>query len=67
MNNFENVKQMNLDELARFLQKAADKICFDTCEKGSGDKFQCPISLGDITSEDCVRCAKAWLQEEVTI
>ena len=64
MNNFENIKQMNIDQLARFLQSASDEICFATCLKKSGNKFECPISR-DITTEDCVRCMKTWLEKDI--
>ncbi len=62
--NFDRIKAMSVDELAEFLQRGGDHICFDTCEKATGNKFQCKYE--SLTEKNCVQCMVEWLEAEVT-
>ena len=64
MTNFERIKSMDIDELSNVLYDANDRVCFENCKEGTGNKYQCP--LGDITCEDCKKCIREWLESEVT-
>ena len=61
---YDLVKKMNIDELTEFLYSANDKVCFETCEKSTGNMFECPIK-DDVTPENCKSCIKRWLEQEV--
>lgn len=63
MNNFEKIKQMGVNEFARVLHDANDKVCFANCEKNTGNRFQCPHK--NPTEENCIQCMVEWLESEV--
>lgn len=62
--NYENIKNMNIEEMAEALMYAADGICWLSCLKATGNKFECPIK-GDVDLADCQKCFKKWLLSEV--
>ncbi len=61
MTHFEEIKQMNVEDLANVLQDARDDICFEMCEKNTGNKYSCPYE-----EQDCTACIAKWLESEVT-
>ena len=63
MTNFENLKQMDVNELAKNLYNICDTICFASCKKSTGNKFQCPVQHP--TKKNCTQCAVKYLKSEV--
>ncbi len=61
MTNFERIKAMSADELAEILYDTADKVCFENCEKGTTDKFRCPMAENNIEPKHCIACMKKGL------
>lgn len=62
---YDEIKEMNVDELAEFIYSAADEICFENCTRETGNKYSC--NLGDkVTQETCIKCMKNYLESEVT-
>lgn len=64
MTHFEEIKQMNVDELAAVINDSRDDICFEMCTKSTGNKFVCPHGE-DVDLSQCVGCVKKWLESEV--
>lgn len=64
MTNFESIKNMTVEELANTLYYANDKICFENCNKITGNKYTCPIGE-KAEPENCKDCMKRWLESEV--
>lgn len=62
--NYENIKNMSVDEMSEALMHINDKICFQACLNATGNKFECPIK-GDVDLADCQKCFKKWLLSEV--
>lgn len=68
MTHFEEIKQMNVDELANWINNQLndldDGICFEMCTKSTGNKFLCPYGE-DVDLSQCIGCVKKWLESEV--
>lgn len=65
MTNFERIKAMSVEEMAEFMCSANDTICFDNCNRDTGNKYSC--KFGDsCTPENCIKCMKEYLESEVT-
>ena len=64
MKHYEQVKSMSVKELAEFLHLGLDGVCFEACEKATGNKFKCPHGE-DAPSEKCIECLEKWLESEV--
>lgn len=63
--NYDRIRNMSVDELAEVLYRANDEICFENCNKDTGNKYSC--SFGDeLKPENCLTCMKRWLESEVT-
>lgn len=54
MTNFEKIKAMDIDTLAKFLYSDVDRIASDLGAK-----------CGSCNSNDCLQCVKNWLKSEV--
>lgn len=63
MKNYENIKNMSVDEMSEALMHINDKVCWWTCLNATGNKFECPIK-GDVDLTDCQKCFKKWLLSE---
>ena len=63
MNNYERIKNMSIEELAKFMYSASDKICFENCMKDTGNKFSCRFSEG-VDTANCINCMKHYLESE---
>ena len=63
MNNYERIKNMSVEEMAKALMHINDEICFQACLNATGNKFECPIK-GEVELEDCQKCFKKWLLSE---
>lgn len=68
MTHFEEIKQMNVDELANWINNQLndldDDICFKMCEKSTGNKFLCPHGE-EVEIVHCKACVKKWFESEV--
>ena len=53
MNNFEKIKQMNIDEMAKFISSETT-----TCKYG--DCYDC-----EVDTDGCINGIKKWLESEV--
>ena len=63
MTNFDRIKTMSIEEMAEFMYSANDKICFDNCKKATSNKYSCKFGE-DVTTENCMRCMKEYLESE---
>lgn len=65
---FDRIKAMSVEELARVIDKydlgISSKICFEKCEKMTGDKYHCSYPEEERESK-CIDCVKEWLESEV--
>lgn len=66
--NFDRIKAMSVDEMAKLIEECdlglESKICFEQCEKMTGDEYKCPYPEEERLSH-CVDCVKQWLESEV--
>ena len=62
MTNYNHIKNMNIEQLAKFLYSAPDEICFNTCKANTGNQFNCPFREN---VRNCVNCIKKYLESEV--
>ncbi len=63
MKNYDRVKKMSVKELAELLYRANDDICFENCQKDTGNKFECKFGEG-VPFERCIECMEKWLESE---
>lgn len=63
MTNYEQIKQMTVNEMAEVMYCAVDNICFSVCKTSTDNKFQCPYETED--PKNCTRCIVMWLESEV--
>lgn len=63
MKQYERVKNMSVKELAEFMNICPDNICFENCQKSTGNQFLCPHGEG-VPTEKCVECIEKWLESE---
>ena len=66
--NFDRIKAMSVDEMAKLIEECdlglESKICFEQCEKMTGDEYKCPYPEEERLSH-CIDCVKQWLESEV--
>ena len=64
MTNLERIKAMTVEELAEFIYSANDNICFENCNRDTGNKYSCKFG-DDLKPENCINCMKIYLESEV--
>ena len=65
MTNYDRIRCMSIEEMAEFMYSEIDKICFNTCERETGNEFQCPYEINVTNCETtCVNCIKKYLESE---
>lgn len=63
-NQYDQIRNLSIEELVKVLYSAADKVCFEVCKNGTGNKYCCPIGE-KVKPEACEQCIKKWLEGEV--
>lgn len=68
MTNYDRIKNMSVDEIAKHIDTHDDKlggeICCRHCEKTTGKKYRCPYDEEERDGK-CIECIKEWLLSEV--
>jgi hypothetical protein len=67
--NYDRLRNVSVEEMAKFIDDKctdlSEKICFEHCEKTTGNKHACPY-IRNYQSMNCFKCIKQWLESEVT-